>query len=162
MGRKPSSDKLTPLVLEFYQTKDNQVLAQLMKKSEGLIWTVMKYYYMEYFPGVIQEEIVDECKSIILLRALQGFNPDKGRFSTYYTWKLKSYIRYKQQFFLNRKKLLEHSSLEQPLNSEGDSSVLADVLSKFDFNLKIRTQRKMLDIFEEGKVKRTYIYNNGI
>jgi len=156
MGRKVSMDELTPLVLKFQKTKSNSILESLMKKSEGLIWTVMRYYHMEYFPNIIQEEVVDECKSIILLRALEGFQPSRGRFSTYYTWKLKSFIRYKQQFFLNRKKILEHSSLDQPIGSEGDSTLLVDVLSNFNFNLKTRTRKKMREIFEEGKVRQDF------
>ena len=105
-----------------------------MKESEGLIWTVMKFYNMYYFPKLIQEEVVEDCKTIILLRAIEGFNSSKGRFSTYYTWKLKSFIRYRQHFLLKRKKLVEHLSLDQEIDNREHMS-LEDFVHNFNIIL---------------------------
>lgn len=146
MGRRKSEDKLTPLVLEFKDTNDNEIFSQLMKESEGLIWTVMKYYRMYYFPKLIQEEVVEDCKTIILLRAIGGFDSNKGRFSTYYTWKLKSFIRYRQHFLLKRKKLVGHLSLEQEISGKEHMS-LKDFVHNFDLVLKQKCSKEMGKIF---------------
>jgi len=146
MGRRKSEDKLTPFVLEFKETENGKVLNQLMKASEGLIWTVMKYYHMYYFPKLIQEEVVEDCKTIILLRAIEGFNFNKGRFSTYYTWKLKSFIRYRQHFLLKRKKLVEHSSLDQEIIGKEHMS-LDDFIHNFDLVFKQKCSKQMREIF---------------
>jgi len=146
MGRKKSIDKLTPLVLEYGVTHDDNLIAQLIKESSGLIYVVMKYYRMDYFPGLIQEEVVGACKSIILLKAIKGFDAKKGRFSTYYTWKLKSFIKCKQKYFLRRKKLLEHLSIDEKIPG-AENMTLADFMHNFDLLLKQKLSAKMAQIF---------------
>lgn len=138
-------DKLTQSVIDYKKRSNNQLLRTIMKKSEGLIYTVLKYYHIDYFPGIIQEELIEEGKSIVLLRAIGGFEPLKGcRFSTYYTWKLKSYIHGKQDYYLKRKKIVESKSLESPIK---DQLTLGDNLTNWDSKYHQKCKKKIRNIF---------------
>ena len=143
-------DRLTPLVLEYRRTKDEDALRQLMKASERLIYTVMKFYHMEYFPKMDYYDLVQTCKGEILLRAIKGFKISKGtRFSTYYVWKLKSFIHYKHNYLLKRKKLIEHVSLQQVIYDNGEATpiTMEDILTKSKSNVRARTTAELHKIF---------------
>ena len=149
-SRPLKEDKLTPLVVEYRRTKDEDALRQLLKESENLIYMVMKWYHMEYFPKMDYYGLVQTCKGEILFRAIKGFKISKGtRFSTYYVWKLKSFIHYKHDCFLRRKKLLEHLSLQQVIYDNGESTpiTMEDILTKSHSNTRARTTAELHKIF---------------
>ena len=140
-------DKLTQMVLDYQITDDSKLLIDIIKESTGLIYSVIKYYRVDYFPKLIQEEIIENCKSIVLIRAIQDFKVTKHtKFSTYYTWKLKSHIRYKQQFYLNRKKINTKVSLDKPV-SENDDATLRNILGTSDNKMKQRVSKYISNIF---------------
>jgi len=145
-------DKLTGAVLEYQTTKSNDSFNELANLSEGLIYMVMKYYHMEMFPRLIQEEIINECKSIRLLKAVNSFDSEKGtKFSTHYVWKLKSYIRSKKEFYQRRYKLIHAISLDARIaGGAGDREVkLKDKLHNFNESTKSRIQKEIRDIFNK-------------
>lgn len=140
-------DNLTQMVLDYQETEDSRLLVNIIKESEGLIYPVIKYYHVDYFPKLIQEEIIENCKSIVLIRAIQDFKDTKhAKFSTYYTWKLKSHIRYKQQFYLNRKKINTNLSLDRPVNGVDDAT-LGNVIGTSDNRMKQRVSKHMWNLF---------------
>ena len=99
-------DKLTELVLSYKETKNEVVIPEILRLSEGLIWGVFKYYKISNFPAPIQEDIAADCRSFVLAKTMEAFTPDKqAKFSTFYTWRLKSHIRAKRGFYLRRKEL---------------------------------------------------------
>ena len=124
---KKELDELTKAVLQYKRRHNNQLIQFISDKSENLIYPVMQYYHMNYFSKLIQEDIVEECKTIVLLRAIKDFDKNKNtRFSTHYVWKLKSYIHGKQIFYLRRKKrkgMLKEVSLNKSYNGDGKDSL---------------------------------------
>lgn len=99
-------DKLTELVVSYKETKNEVVIPEILKLSEGLIWGVFKYYKISNFPAPIQEEIAADCRSLVLIKTIEAFKLGKqAKFSTFYTWRLKSHIRSRRGFYLRRRQL---------------------------------------------------------
>lgn len=149
-------DKLTVAVLEYQlrrkRVKKEDAFREIIDLSTGLIYMVMKYYYMGMFPKLIQEEIINECKSIILLKAVSSFDEERGaRFSTHYVWKLKSYIRSKKEFYKRRYKVVTAISLNAQIAGGGESNVIAleDKLGTFKTATKVRVNREISRLFKE-------------
>lgn len=143
------SEELTQLVVDYLETKNPTTLQEIIRQSGGLIGTVLRYYGMQYFPVIDQEEVVMECKGRILLKALDGYQRSKGAFSTYYTWKLKSFLRMKKEFLMRRANLIESASLDAEIeeNASGRSTSLSKVMTKFDIRIKQRVSRSIQEIF---------------
>jgi len=145
-GRPKTEDKLSAKVEEYQKTNDQILLSEICSLSEGLIYGVMNYYFMHYFPLTIQDEVIEDCKSLVILRAIEGFDRSKARFSTYYTWKLKSHIRGKKQCLMRRKEILAAKRLDAPIRGCDEITPL-DNLTTFDYNVKVRVKRGINTIF---------------
>ena len=146
-------DRLTELVIHYKKIGDEKVVPEILKLSEGLIWGVFKYYKIGNFPAPIQEDIAADCRSIVLTRTIRAFDADKGaRFSTFYTWRLKSHIRSRKEYFLRRRHLGNTLSLEASFeNSSSSNGSLADITTKSSYSYRNFSlfKRKMLEIFSE-------------
>lgn len=143
-------DKLTTAVLEYQLTNQNELFTEIFSLSMGLIYMVMKYYHMEMFPRIIQEEIVNECQSIRLLKAVESFDANRGtRFSTHYVWKLKSYIRSKKEFYQRRHKIINAISLDARIAGGGTNNeiTMADKLHTFNRGMKSRISKEIKNVF---------------
>ena len=137
------------LVIEYKDTNKEELLKDISIMSEGLIWKIMNFYGANNFAPIQQETIVDDCKSLILLRTIDAFDESrKAKFSTFYTWRLKSHIRSKKEFFMRRKAVLSAKSLDTVLyEAWGETVRLEDVLNNFNFNVLSNIKKEMETIF---------------
>ena len=149
-------DKLTTAVLEYQlrrkKVKKEEAFREIVDSSTGLIYMVMKYYYMDMFPKLIQEEIINECKSVILLKAVCSFDEERGtRFSTHYVWKLKSYIRSRKEFYKRRYKVVTAISLDAQIAGGGENNTISleDKLGTFNTSTKVRVNKEISRLFRE-------------
>ena len=143
------TDKLTDLVKEYKLNNTEELLPLIDKLSRRLIYQQFKFYCVNYFPPVIREDIEDDCRTLILLRTISQFDPSrKVKFSTFYTWKLKSHIRSRKEFYLRRKKLVESKSLDMDLYEGKESLKLKDVLTNFNYSTLHNTRMRMKEIFK--------------
>lgn len=143
---KRKLDKLTEAVVRYKRRHNNQLMRFIQKESERLIYSVMKFYSMNYFPKLIQEEVIGDCKTFVLLKAIRTFNRKKNtKFSTYYVWKLKSHVHCRHLFYLRRKRIVEHLSLSQTFNDEGAS--LENKLTISDTGYKEKVSRRIRNLF---------------
>lgn len=124
-------DKLTELVIVFKETRNEVVVADILRLSEGLIWGVFKYYKIENLPAPVQEEIASDCRSLVLTKTIEAFDLSrKAKFSTFYTWRLKSHIRAKKESYLRRRNIVQAVSLDAPsFDGETSSSFLLETLT---------------------------------
>lgn len=115
-------DRLTELVISYKETRNEVLVSEILKLSEGLIWGVFKYYKIENLPAPVQEDIAADCRSIILTKTMDAFNASRGaKFSTFYTWRLKSHVRAQKEIYLRRRNLRQALSLDT-LFENADSS----------------------------------------
>ena len=147
-------DKLTELVVSYKETKNEVVIPEILRLSEGLIWGVFKYYKISNFPAPIQEEIAADCRSLVLVKTIEAFNAEKqAKFSTFYTWRLKSHIRSKRGFFLRRRELNKTVSFDgEPADMDmghSRSSHLTETLTNPNYSYRSLGQfkRNMSEIF---------------
>jgi hypothetical protein len=146
------TDKLTNKVLEYQSTRSNEAFDTLANLSEGLIYGVAKFYHLEILPRAIQEEIINDCKSIILLKAVNSFDVIRGaKFSTHYVWKLKSYIRSKKEFYQRRYQLINALSLDARIAGGGEHNpiTLENKLHTFKTNIKTQINKEINNIFNK-------------
>lgn len=144
-------DKLTELVVSYKETNNEVVIPEILRLSEGLIWGVFKYYKISNLPAPLQEDIAADCRSLILVKAIEAFKPDKqAKFSTFYTWRLKSHIRSRRGFYLRRRQLGKTLSLDASfIDGESSRPFLAETLTNpnYDYRALGQFKRKMSDIF---------------
>lgn len=145
-------DKLTELVISYKETKDEVVIPEILRLSEGLIWGVFKYYKISNFPAPIQEDIAADCRSFVLAKTIEAFKTDKqAKFSTFYTWRLKSHIRAKRGFYLRRRQLGQTLSLDAAfVGEESSRPFLAETLTNPNYNYRALGQfkKRMAEIFD--------------
>lgn len=169
MGQKRRSsilsDKLTNLVIKYKTTGEDKLLEEIIKHSEGLIYHNLKFFGMLNYDRTVLDDIIGECSSVVLLKAIKAFKPIyKTAFSTFYTWKLKGYLDYRNKYYKKRKELvLNKVSLEYlPLKDLGDSAGIStghDIVSNFSSRLMHSVKREMSDIFglTNSKNGRAYV-----
>ena len=147
-------DRLTELVIHYKKIGDEKVVPEILKLSEGLIWGVFKYYKIGNFPAPIQEDIAADCRSIVLTRTIRAFDADKGaKFSTFLTWRLRSHIRSRKEFYLRRRHLGNTLSIDAPFESESSTGTsLSDILthSRYSYRNFGLFKRKLMQIFQES------------
>jgi hypothetical protein len=146
------TDKLTNKVLEYQSTRSNEAFDTLANLSEGLIYGVAKFYHLEILPRAIQEEIINDCKSIILLKAVNSFDVIRGaKFSTHYVWRLKSHIRSKKEFYQRRYQLINALSLDARIAGGGEHNpiTLENKLHTFKTNIKTQINKEINNIFNK-------------
>ena len=149
-------DKLTELVVSYKETKNEVVIPEILRLSEGLIWGVFKYYKISNLPAPLQEDIAADCRSLILVKAMEAFKADKqAKFSTFYTWRLKSHIRSRRGFFLRRRELGKTVSFDgSPTDDQAGLARgnvhFAETLTNPNYSYRNLSQfkRTMSDIFD--------------
>jgi len=147
-------DVLTETVMEYKNTTEDDffkgnLLKNILKMSEGLIYKVFNYYGVNHFAPLQQDEISADCRSLVLLKTIDAFDVSrKAKFSTFYTWRLKSHVRSKKEFFMRRKHLLQAQSLDKVVyENDGEEVCLGDILTDFNVNTLHSIQREMKSIF---------------
>jgi len=147
-------DPLSSLVIDYQINPTSKKLKEICRLSHNLIYAVFRYYdIIKSFPSIILEEIEEECRTFILLRCIDSYVPNKNaKFSTFYTWRLKSRIRSQKHFYLRRMKLLQTVDIGSAVGgSDGynssTSKKLEEVLTKFDNRILTKFKKEMGDIF---------------
>jgi DNA-directed RNA polymerase sigma subunit (sigma70/sigma32) len=104
---KLESDPLTNLVMEYKENSNPLILLKIYNSTKRLVYGVFKYYdIIRSFPVHIQDDIEEDCRSFVLLKTIERFDSNKNtKFSTLYTWWLKSYVNAKKQWYLRRNPL---------------------------------------------------------
>jgi hypothetical protein len=101
------SKKLTELVKQYQESKDTRLLSKIRSLSSGLIGAVYRYYGMLHFPQTILEDITEDCQSLVLVKALEAYKPEKkAEFSTFYTWRVKGHVSARKNYLLRRAAVL--------------------------------------------------------
>lgn len=147
-------DRLTECVVHYKKIGDEKVVAEILKLSESLIWSIFKRYKIANFPLPIQEDIAADCRSLVLTRTIKAYDVDKGaRFSTFFFWRLGSHVRSRKEFYLRRRRLGNTVSLEAPFETENSSGMsLSDIIttSKYSYRNLSLHKRTMMQIFSES------------
>ena len=147
-------DRLTEAVITYKKIGDEKVVSEILKLSDGLIWKIFKQYKIENFPLYIQEEIIADCRSIVLTRTIKAFDVTKGaKFSSFFFWRLRSHVRSRKEYFLRRRHLGNTLSLDAPFDSTNSSGMtLSDTIthSRYSFRNLSSFKRQMMKIFSES------------
>jgi hypothetical protein len=148
-----TSKELTKRVEEYKSTNNQALLPGIISLSDGIIGSVFKYYGMMDFPPLILEDIKQDCSSVVLLKALNNFDlAKKSAFSTYYTWKLKSFIRCRKHYYL-RRSAMELSPVFLDASPSGcdsqTTSNLHEIITSPTYSRRMREsiQKEMSTIF---------------
>jgi len=140
-------DQLTQLVMKYKETRKDSDLVEILKLSEGLIYHVCKFYGVNNFPQIPQEEIMLDCRHLILMRAIEAFDISRGaKFSTFYTWRLKSHIRFRKEYYMRKKDIFAANSFDEVLGDEG-STTLGDTLSSSNGRVFGRVRKEIEMMF---------------
>jgi len=115
-------DKLTKQVIYYKKIGDGKVITEIIKLSERLIYSICKYYRIEKFPKDIQEDIIEDCKSLVLSKTIKAFDETKkAKFSTFYRWRLMSFIRNRKEFYLRRRELSDTVVLSNNVKEDNEN-----------------------------------------
>lgn len=139
-------DELTPLVIEYQENPNPELFKKLYqsKQLKRLLWQVIKNYGVMGFPIIIQEDIAEDCQSIVLLRTLGKYDRTRGAaFGTLFTWWCMSHVRNKRNQWLRREPLLNAYSLSGRVYNGSDRLEWLDKLSNFNANAKHRLSRSV-------------------
>lgn len=111
-------DELSRMVLRYRKNrrKYNKLFEEIQEKVWGLPIKVMNSYGIKNFPDDIVDDILQECRTLILLKAIRLYDKysivwNKGRrkkinrkgaatFTCFYYWKLLSHVRYRLRVLL--------------------------------------------------------------
>ena len=105
---------LSQLVIEYQQSKNQLLLREIWKKSEGLVWGVIKFYNVFWFSPINLEDIVDDCRSFILVKSIDRYDPTKKtKFETFYTWWLKSHVQSRIGYYMRRQNIMLTPSIDE-------------------------------------------------
>lgn len=110
---------LTDLVLEYQQTKNQVVLKEIYEKTKKLVWGTIKYYGMFNYPPVVVEDIVDDCRSLVLIKAVDRYDCSRGaKFETFYVWWLRSHVLSRKGYYTRRQRIMLTPSIDEMANKE--------------------------------------------
>ena len=110
---------LSQLAIEYQESKKQIILKEIHKRSEGLVWGVIKYYGIFWFPSIVLEDIMEDCRSFILTKSVDRYDPSKGTiFETYYTWWLRSHVLSRKLYYLRRQNIMLTPSIDDILFKE--------------------------------------------
>jgi len=143
-----TQEDITSLVCNYQDNHDEysiKKLVKLFKTSLGdLVWSIIKYYGMLDFPTLTLEEIVEECENEVFLKCLSRFDRNKNaKFTTYYTWELKSSIRARKCQFLRKKHILLTSSIYDIKEKEEQKNSRNPIEQKF---FRTKFDKKTIEI----------------
>lgn len=146
------NDELTRMVVEYKITQDPDLFEKIYwsKSLKRLFWQVIKNYGVMNFPIIIQEDIAEDCQSVVLLRTIDKYDQNKGAsFGTLFTWWCMSHVRNKRNQWLRREPLLNAYSLSGGVYN-GDSKlkreeVITGNTSTFNENAKLRISRNIAE-----------------
>jgi hypothetical protein len=152
-------DKVTLLVINYqdkHNEKDLKELVKLFNTELGdLVWSIIKYYGILNYPPLILEEIVEECENEIFLKCLAKFDRTrKAKFTTYYSWELRSCINARKCQFLRKNNVRNTVSLSECYRRDFDTSENVKEVAPFlTFNKRTLMQFKkcIKDIFSDNK-----------
>jgi hypothetical protein len=100
--------ELNEIIIRYKSTKKDRDLLEIINLTRSLITSIMGKYNMRIFPPHIYDDVFETCSSIILLDAIEKYQSDRGSFSTWFTYKLMSYIQGKKRD--NKKRSLLHNA----------------------------------------------------
>jgi len=100
--KRKKLDDTSKLILKYKRTKDEKIFAEIQKKVWGLPIRVMNKNRIINFSRELAIDILQDCRTLILLEAIKKFNSRKSNFNTFYTFRLMSYVNSKARFFLRR------------------------------------------------------------
>lgn len=156
--RKKKSDSTSSLVVKYQKSKNKKLIPVIQKLTWRLPIKVMNHYGIKYFPPDIAEDILQECRTFVLFKALKKYDLKKSNFSTFYFWKLKSHVRFRRRELLKRKNIIETYSIHDTIRDINFENVLS---KRKEFKKLVMTNE---DIVQDMKVifnKKQYdIINN--
>lgn len=135
-------DDITVLVCSYQDNCNRKDLGKLLKlfntELGDLIWSVIKYYNILNYPPLVLENIVEECQNEVFLKCLKRFDRTRGaKFTTYYTWELKSCVNARKCQFLRKNNVMDTTSLSECYKKNFDISENVKEVNPFlTFNKK--------------------------
>ena len=137
-----SKEELTLLVRKYRSVDITEVEKyKCLKNISIFVQDLTKKYLHKYgiykmFPPVISEEVFRDCQTFILLKAISTFKYTcKSNFSTWYTYKLRSYLSSQREKHTKRLPLYSAYSMNSPLpfGIESDSLVLNESIPSIPY-----------------------------
>lgn len=130
---KEDINNLDYLAKVYKKTKEDKILLEISKKTDKLLkYLLFKNWIKNNYGELQYEDLYSDCKTIILLRALNKYNPKKNmKFTSYYSLWLRSYIRAKKGVFERRKDFLTPLSMDyQPLEGRPDFNLHSIIIQE--------------------------------
>lgn len=141
-------DTLTQLVLQYKENPTPEVFEKIYysKTVKKLTWQVLKNYGVLNFPPIIQEDIAEDCQSLVLLKCIERFDKTRGAgFGTLYTWWCMSHVRNKRNQWLRREPLLNAYSLNDRVYNGNEKINWEDHVTSFTSNMKHKIKKTIED-----------------
>lgn len=162
--KEPKKDRVTQLVMEYKETGNAKLLTEIQMLTKDLVWDTVRYYGINNFNNVDMDEVLEDCKSWVLLRTIDKFDPYKGaKFTTHYTWWLSSHCGSKQRQYMRRRDIFETAPLDAILGEDGENQYqrhsggkeytgpvgnVENILSNgFSINIKNRIYKHKMEVF---------------
>ena len=125
-------DALTLMVIEYKQNPSKNLFKEIYesKTIKKLLWQVIRNYGVMRFPIIIQEDIAEDCHTVVLLRSMEKYDKTRGaNFGTLFTWWCMSHVRNKRNQWLRREPLLHAYSMNDRAYSADGVSIWEEVLA---------------------------------
>jgi DNA-directed RNA polymerase specialized sigma subunit len=98
---------LSILVMNYRESGEEAILGEVYKRTKKLVWGVVNSYKMARYPLVVLEDIVEDCRSLVLLKSIERYDPTRGaKFETFYTWWLRSHVQAKKGWYIRRNNVM--------------------------------------------------------
>lgn len=115
-------DPLTTLVIQYQDSPNDVAFFKIYNSTKRLVWQVIVNFGLIRWPVNVLDDIEEDCRSFILIKALAKFDRTKSvKFSTYYTLWCMSQVRMRRNYYRIRPDMVK------PAMSINDNSRLKDI-----------------------------------
>ena len=148
---KKEPNSLTEIAVRYKKNKDQSLLSKIINNTDKLVKYILYLEWVEKQCGKEAfEELYADCRTLILIRALEKFNKSKKMsFSSYYTLWMRSYIKAKKGVYTRRKEVYNALSIDKVVGQNSPSD-FHNIFTKYDFHGLMRLKNRFQNDLEKG------------
>ena len=143
---------LTLAVIGYKVTDESDLLVLILQEVRGIVEKCILGSGLQSLSQVIRDEIVADCNTFVLLKAIESFDESKGtEFSTHFYWQVRHYVSHAQTKLYRQKRRgrLYAYSLDDyryTNNTEKNRASLADTIPSSGTAIKLR-ERTLTELY---------------